>query len=165
MTTEQSNAFKKPMKLDHLAIAVEDLEAAISLYCEGLGLTLIERRTTEGQSTSMISAVLDGAGIPIILVQGCDPDSQVSRFVAAKGTGVQHVAFQVDEIDSGIAKLEELGVTCAIPVVEGDGIRQVFMTADNRTGARIELIERKGGNFNEASVRQLYLSFEERDLI
>lgn len=165
MTVEDQSAIKKPMKIDHLAIAVDDLDRAIQLYSEGLGLTLVERRHTQGHDTSMISAVLEGAGIPIVLVQGCDPDSQVSRFVAEKGAGVQHVAFQVDAIDEGVARLARVGVSCAIPVIEGDGIRQVFMAADNRAGMRIELIERNGGTFSESSVRQLYLAFEERDLI
>ena len=165
MTVEEQCIIKEPMIIDHVAIAVEDLESAIQLYSEGLGLTLVERRLTEGHHTSMISAVMEGAGIPIVLIQGCDPDSQVSRFVAQKGTGVQHVAFRVGAIDDCVAKLNAVGLTCAIPVIEGDGIRQVFMAADNRTGMRIELIERNGGNFSEASVRQLFVAFEERELI
>lgn len=152
------------VSIDHLAIAVDDLEASIDLYCSALGLKVLERRRTEGKKSSMVSAVLEGAGIPIVLVQGCEAESQVSRFVEHKGTGVQHIAFRVERLEPGIAQLADRGIEPAVPIIEGEGIRQVFMSADDRTGARLELIERNGGTFNEQSVRQLYLAFEDRDL-
>jgi 4-hydroxyphenylpyruvate dioxygenase-like putative hemolysin len=149
--------------IDHIAIAVTNLEAAIKWYCEGLGLSVLERRVTAGVSTGMTSAVLTGAGIPIVLIQGTEPESQVSRFVNTCGAGVQHIAFAVSSLESGLAKLDSMGTRPAFPIIEGDGIRQVFMESNNH-GARIELIERNGGSFNDQSVQQLFLEFESRDL-
>jgi len=152
-----------PAVVDHIAIAVENLESAIKWYCEGLGLSVLEQRRTVGRSTGMISAVLTGAGIPIVLVQGTEPESQVSRFITECGTGVLHIAFAVSSLETGVAQLDWLGTRPAIPVIEGDGIRQVFMEHSGH-GARIELIERKGGSFNDESVKKLFLEFEEKGL-
>ncbi len=149
--------------LDHIAIAVEDLEEAIELYSGLLGLTVAERRETRGVSTGMISAVLTGAGIPIVLVQGLEPESQVTRFIRKHGAGVQHLAFNVEDLDEKVGRFLEAGVQPAFPSIDGDGIRQIFL-CKLESGPRIELIERSGGTFNDSSIEKLFLSMEERNL-
>src|SRR5437868_4854335 len=81
------------IEIDHVAIAVVDLEAAIRWYSNGLGLSVLERRTTTGDHTSMKSAVLKAGRSIVVLIQGVEPDSQVCRFIEEFGPGVQHVAF------------------------------------------------------------------------
>jgi len=150
--------------LDHIAIAVTNLEHSIELFTGLFGLEVVERRSTRGTSTGMISAVLDGSGVPIVLVQGTEPSSQVSQFVAIHGPGVQHVAFRVDDIAKKVSEFSEFDLHPSFPIIEGAGIRQVFI--DGRAmGPRIELIERQGGTFNDASIRQLFLLMEQRNLV
>jgi len=161
---EENQSVKMPCVLDHIAIAVEDLDKAIETYTKGFGLSVVDRRCTTGNSTGMVSAVLIGAGVPIVLLQGTDPDSQVTRFVRERGAGVQHLAFAVSDIDAGIDQFAQLGSRPAFPPVIGEGIRQVFLEKDG-SGPRVELIERQGGDFNDDSVRALFLAMEERELL
>ena len=147
--------------LDHIAVAVPDLEKAISWYRSGLGFRLVERRTTKGKSTSMISAVLQAGQAIVVLVQGVETDSQVSQFIREFGPGIQHVAFTVKDLDAALAGVFSADGAADTPVLTDVGIRQVFLHRDSQTGVRIELIERNGGEFTDESVRRLFLSMEE----
>lgn len=147
--------------LDHIAVAVPDLEEAVSWYCSALGFTLVERRTTRGISTSMISAVLRAGGAVVVLIQGVEPNSQVTRFVQEFGPGVQHIAFRVKDLDLALAGVLSAKGAADTQMLTDVGIRQVFLRRDAQTGVRIELIERNGGDFTDESVRRLFLSMEE----
>jgi methylmalonyl-CoA/ethylmalonyl-CoA epimerase len=150
--------------LDHVAIAVPNLEDAISWYCSALGFKLVERRTTYGVSTSMISAVLRAGSAIIVLVQGIEPESQVSRFVDEFGPGVQHVAFTVKNIDAALLEIFACGSYTDTSILSDVGIRQVFLCRNSQTGVRIELIERNGGEFTDESVQRLFVSMEKNGI-
>ena len=150
--------------IDHIAIAVSDLEKSINWYQNALGFQLSGRRTTRGEKTSMNSAVLTCGSAVVVLVQGCEPDSQVSRFIEQMGPGACHVAFAVSNLDEAIRRIEATGGATDTPKVEDTGIRQVFLRRDPESGVRIELIERSGGGFSDKSVEQLFRAFEAKDL-
>jgi len=150
--------------LDHVAIAVTDLDAAIEWYSKSLGFALVERRVTKGEQTSMTSAVMQAGRAIVVLIQGVEPESQVSRFIEHYGPGVQHLALAVDNLDTALARLEATGGGSETSVIEDKGIRQAFLRRDPESGVRIELIERKGGRFTDRSVERLFRAFEERDL-
>ena len=151
------------LAIDHVAIAVEELEAAIEWYSSNLGFEVAERRHTQGASTAMVSAVMKAGAAVVVLVQGTSPDSQISRFVARHGSGVQHLALQVTDLDAAIAQFTS--AAGEIDVIEEEGIRQVFLRRDAGSGVRIELIERRGGTFNDRSVENLFRAFEKKDLV
>jgi 4-hydroxyphenylpyruvate dioxygenase-like putative hemolysin len=112
----------------------------------------------------MTSAVLRSGGATIVLVQGNEPESQVSKFVDNFGPGVQHIALLVDNL---IATAQAAGRAGAAPdtdVLEGDGIRQVFLSRVPATGVRVELIERNGGDFSDESVERLFAQMEEKGI-
>src|SRR4051794_35126885 len=111
--------------IDHIAVAVPDLEKAICWYTDVLGFQLAERRTTQGERTSMDSAVLACGKAIVVLIQGREPESQVSRFIEHLGAGVQHVAFAVSDLDEAIRRIEAAGGAVETPKVEDLGIRQV----------------------------------------
>lgn len=163
-TASAAGFAKQIIGLDHIAVAVPDLEQAISWYCAALGFNLVERRTTYGVSTSMISAVVRAGQAIVVLVQGVEPESQVSRFVHEFGPGVQHVAFTVKNIDAVLSELHSRGDSADTAVLVEEGIRQVFLRRSPATGVRIELIERNGGDFTDDSVRRLFLSMESREI-
>lgn len=150
--------------VDHVAIAVRDLDAAVDWYTNLLGFRLMERRATRGRHTGMISAVLSSGTAVVVLIQGTEPASQVSRFVDAFGPGVQHMALLVDDLDRAVDRLTSRGGAVDTTIVEGQGLRQAFLRRDGSSAVRIELIERKGGTFSDRSVQQLFLDFEARDL-
>jgi len=154
------------LRLDHVAIAVPDLEASIKLYRDVFGSELVERRVTEGRATSMVSAVLKFGETTVVLVQGTSPESQVSRYVRAHGAGVQHLAFQVTNLAGLERTLRKRGAQFATTIINGTGIRQAFTRRDPESGMMIELIERleDDGRFTDESVAELFRQLEENDL-
>lgn len=150
--------------IDHIAIAVPNLEAAISWYTKCLGFDLIERRTTTGDHTSMLSAVVGSGPVAIVLLQGVEANSQVSRFISEYGPGVQHIALSVENLPYAKEKAVTAGAKMDTPTISGQGIRQIFMRRDDASGVRVELIERSGGTFTDDTVKQLFLSFEQQHL-
>ena len=152
------------LEIDHVAIAVADLETAINWYSRGLGLSVVERRTTRGEHTGMTSAVLKAGRTIVVLIQGTEPDSQVSRFIEHFGPGVQHLAFAVRDLDAALAALAAEGGGPETPIIEDVGIRQAFLRRDPGSGVRIELIERNGGTFTDKSVEALFRAFERQGL-
>lgn len=150
--------------IDHVAIAVEDIDAAIARYSSALGFSLLERSVVSGDHSGMVYAVMVSGGSTIVLVQGTSPESQVSKFIAAFGTGMHHIAFAVTDLDAAIKRATSAGSTCDTPVVSDEGIRQAFLHRDEKTGVRIELIERHGVSFSEKNVEDLFRALEEKEL-
>jgi methylmalonyl-CoA/ethylmalonyl-CoA epimerase len=150
--------------IDHVAVAVTDLEDAINWYTGKLGFRLLERRATVGAHTSMISAVVVAGAAVVVLIQGTSPESQVSRFIENFGPGVQHIALSVRDIADSIGRVIAAGGAADSPMISDTGIRQYFLRRDTGSGVRIELIERRGGDFSDASVEQLFRAFESKNL-
>jgi methylmalonyl-CoA epimerase len=152
------------IEIDHVAVAVEDLEQAIDWYIKKLGFKILERRVTRGEYTAMRSAVLRAGKAAVVLIQGTTPQSQVSRFIERFGPGVQHIAFSVEDIDVALKRLEDTGGAADTPLIADEGIRQVFLKRDPGSGVRVELIERRGGSFTDETVEKLFRAFEKREL-
>lgn len=154
---------QKLTAVDHLAIAVEDLDAAVAFYRDQLGFVEKERRVTRGTTTGMESVVMSGAAFHVVLLKGASPESQVSRYVAAYGPGVQHVALHVTDIEAVVEDLKERGLTFDTGIIQGTGLKQAFTTRDPISGMMFELIERTGAEgFQEQSVQQLFESLEKK---
>jgi methylmalonyl-CoA/ethylmalonyl-CoA epimerase len=152
------------LRIDHLAIAVENLEDAILFYRDTLRLPLIERRETLGKSTGMRSAVMSAGNFQIVLVEGTSPESQVSRYIERYGPGVQHVAFEVQDIENTQRALAENGLAFSTSVLVAPGLRQAFSKRDQTSGMMFELIERTGEEgFQDSNTTQLFEELEKAD--
>lgn len=150
-------------EIDHVAIAVRDLEQSIAFFTNVFGFELRERRTTAGKKTAMISAVLKAGSITFVLLEGTSPESQVSKFVEHYGPGVQHIAIAVKDLPRAAADLREAGLEFDTSVIESPGLRQIFTRRDSGSGIMVELIERMGGDFSDQSVQQLFEQLEKKD--
>lgn len=149
--------------VDHIAIAVNDLEEGIRFYSEQYGYQLHERRRTEGRTTSMVSAVMKAGPITIVLLQGTSPESQVSKYVEHYGPGVQHIAIEVDDLPAMAEELKEAGVKFDTSVISSPGLRQIFTHRDENSGMMYEFIQRMGGDFSDESVKNLFEQLEAKD--
>jgi methylmalonyl-CoA/ethylmalonyl-CoA epimerase len=94
--------------IDHIAIAVEDLDAAISLFASVFGMKAVHREEIPGYGVRV--ATLATGGTALELVQGITPDSPITKFVAERGPGMHHVAFRVDDIRAALAEMKKRGV-------------------------------------------------------
>ncbi|MBK5051595.1 VOC family protein [Burkholderia sp. R-70006] len=148
------------IEIDHVALAVEDLDSALRWHCGALGFREVERRVTASDRTGMRSAVLQAGRSIVVLVQGIGADSHISRFIARHGQGIQHIALAVSDLDAAIERLRIRHVLIDSDVIAGEGIRQVFVGRDPSSDVRYELIERRGGSFNDRTVRRLFLALE-----
>jgi 4-hydroxyphenylpyruvate dioxygenase-like putative hemolysin len=149
--------------IDHVAIAVQDLEESLKFYTQVLGFELKERRRTEGKQTAMISAVLKAGPVTVVLLQGTTQESQVSRFVEHFGPGVQHLALGVQNLPEMAAELEAAGMEFDTTVISSPGLRQIFSKRDAGSGQMFEFIERMGGDFSDQSVQQLFEQLEKKN--
>jgi methylmalonyl-CoA/ethylmalonyl-CoA epimerase len=148
--------------IDHIAIAVTDLEQSIDLYRKVLGFGLHERRRTEGKTTAMISAVMKAGPLTVVLLQGTSSDSQVSKYVEHYGPGVQHIAFEVENLPAAAEELKRAGLEFDTDVINSPGLRQIFSARDSGSGMMYELIERMGGDFSDDSVQNLFEQLERK---
>ncbi len=150
--------------VDHVALAVPDLEASLRFYTGLLGFRKVAERETRGERTGMRSAVVQAGDLTLVLVMGTEPESQVSRFVERCGPGVQHVALRVTCLEQAMAGLTARGVRFDTDLIEGPFTRQVFLARDAASGVRVELIERRGDGFSDGPVQQLFRTMEAGDL-
>lgn len=150
--------------IDHVAIAVEDIDSSIALYASALGFSLQERSEVTGDHSGMVYAVMRSGAATVVLVQGTSPESQVSKFLAAFGTGMHHIAFAVSDLNKAIDRVVTSGGIADTPVISDDGIRQTFLQRNPATGVRVELIERHGVSFSERNIEHLFRALEEKDL-
>jgi methylmalonyl-CoA epimerase len=95
-------------RIDHVGVAVEDLDAAIALYEGALGMPLVHRETVEEQGVEAV--LLDVGDGHVELLAPLGPDTPVGKFLAKKGPGLHHVAYAVSDIDATLASLKEQGV-------------------------------------------------------
>ncbi len=148
-------------KVDHVAIAVRDLDAAVEMYQSVLGFALLKRREVQGRFSGMRSAELDAGSFTIVLIQGTDPASQVCRFVDRYGPGVQHVAIVVDDIEATARQLTAAGAQFATEIIRGDGLLQLFTKREDNTGMMFEFIERTDvQGFQAQNIQQLFDQLE-----
>jgi methylmalonyl-CoA/ethylmalonyl-CoA epimerase len=150
--------------IDHVAIAVKDIDASIAWYSSALGFSLAERSEVSGDHTGMLYAVMKSASATVVLIQGTSPESQVSKFLDAYGAGMHHIALAVADLDEAINRVAAAGGIADTPVVSDNGIRQALLQLDPATGLRIELIERHGVSFSKQNVEQLFRALEEKGL-
>jgi methylmalonyl-CoA/ethylmalonyl-CoA epimerase len=95
-------------RIDHIGVAVEDLDAALSLYAGTLALPEVHRETIESQGLEAV--LLDVGESHVELLSPLDEDSPVGRFLARRGPGLHHVAYQVPDIDAALGELRAAGL-------------------------------------------------------
>ena len=95
-------------RIDHIGVAVTDLDAALSLYETSYGMALVHRETVEEQGVEAV--LLDVGENHVELLAPLGDDTPVGKFLAKKGPGLHHVAYQVADIDATLAALRDAGL-------------------------------------------------------
>jgi methylmalonyl-CoA/ethylmalonyl-CoA epimerase len=92
------------LNLHHLGIAVDDLDVAILVYSDLFGATLEHRERVDDQGVEAASLLVGESRIE--LLQPLGPDTPVGKFLAKRGPGMHHMAFEVDDLDAELARLK-----------------------------------------------------------
>jgi methylmalonyl-CoA/ethylmalonyl-CoA epimerase len=129
------------LRIDHVGIVVQELDAALQTYCDLLGFRLIERITVAEHLVEV--AFLDAGNSTIELLAPTDPTSGTARFLQSRGEGTHHVCFEVQEIAATLAALRAQGVRL-IDEKPRQGIHGLvaFVHPKATNGMMIELLQR-----------------------
>lgn len=132
----------KVLKLDHVGIAVEKIDASLPVWEGLMGIPL--SGTEEVVEQKVRTAFLPIGDSEIELLESTDPEGPIGKFLAARGQGVQHLAFRVDDIDAALAELKARGVRLIdeTPRYGAGGARIAFLHPKATGGVLIELCER-----------------------
>lgn len=133
----------KALKVDHIGIAVKDLDAVVKFYEDVMGIPLHGIETVEEQKVRV--AFMPVGDTEIELLESTSPDGPIAKFIEKKGEGVQHVAFKVENIEEAIADMMEKGYRMIdeSPRYGAGGAKIAFMHPKGTCGVLIELSERQ----------------------
>jgi methylmalonyl-CoA/ethylmalonyl-CoA epimerase len=95
-------------RIDHVGVAVSDLDAAVALYEDTFGMPLAHRETVESQGVEAV--LLDVGDGHVELLRPLGPETVVGKFIERRGEGLHHVAYAVDDIDATLDRLRSAGV-------------------------------------------------------
>jgi methylmalonyl-CoA/ethylmalonyl-CoA epimerase len=130
--------------VDHVGVAVEDLEAALALYRDTLGMPLVHRETLTEQGLE--AALLDVGESHIELLAPLGPDTTVGKFLARRGPGLHHVAYRVESVEEALAALSKAGMRL-IDEQPRTGIRNsrvAFVHPSSTGGVLTEIVQPAG---------------------
>jgi methylmalonyl-CoA/ethylmalonyl-CoA epimerase len=128
-------------RIDHIGVATDDLEGALALYEQTLGMPLAHRETVESQGVE--AALLDVGEGHVELLRPLGPDTPVGKYLAKKGPGLHHVAYAVEDIESVLGKLKESGIELidSEPRVGIRDSRVAFVHPRSTGGVLTEIVE------------------------
>lgn len=133
-------------RIDHMGVAVEDLDAAIALYEKSFEMELVHRETVDSQGVEAV--LLDVGDGHVELLAPLGPDTAVGKFLARNGQGLHHVAYAVDDIDAELPRLASAGIEL-IDSAPRVGIREsrvAFLHPRSTGGVLTEIVEPAKGH-------------------
>ena len=126
------------MKIDHIAIAVNDVDASAKVYQKALGIDEIEFETVESEGVRV--AILPMENGRIELIQPIKDDSPIKKFLDKKGQGLHHMALETNDIDGEVERIEGCGIQFLGKVRPGSaGTKVTFIHPKSLEGVLAEL--------------------------
>jgi methylmalonyl-CoA/ethylmalonyl-CoA epimerase len=128
-------------RIDHIGVAVDDLDAAIDLYKERFGMAEQHRETVEQQGVEAVLLEI-GEG-HVELLRPLAEDTAVGKFIASRGPGLHHVAYQTSDIDAALEQVRAAGLQLIDeqPRIGIRGSRVAFLHPKATNGVLTELVE------------------------
>lgn len=127
-------------KLNHIAIAVKDIDASLSFWHDALGLTLDHIEDVPSQASKV--AFIPIGDSEIELVQPTTSDSGVAKYLEKRGEGLHHLCFEVDQIESVLESLKAKGIQLINQTpLELPGRKMAFIHPKSANGVLVELYE------------------------
>lgn len=133
----------KVTKLDHIGIAVKNIDEALAFYRDTLGITSVGTEVIEEQKVKV--AFLPVGDTELELLESTAPDGPVAKFIEKRGEGIQHIALRVENIEEALGELKEKGFKLIDqqPRYGAGNARIAFLHPKATGGILLELSERK----------------------
>jgi methylmalonyl-CoA/ethylmalonyl-CoA epimerase len=140
MSSSSSSPGFRIKKIDHVAVCVSDIDAAVAKYKEVLGLEGRERETVASQKTEAVLLPIGDSNIELISPRGNDG---LVKFLEKRGPGLHHIAVEVEGIETALAFLKGIGVPLIdeTPRAGARGHKVAFVHPKATGGVLIELVE------------------------
>lgn len=129
-------------KIDHLGIAVEDLEAAVQLFRDTLGLPYAGEETVAEQKVK--TAFFPVGESSLELLEPTDPESPIAKFLEKRGPGIHHIALRVEDVAQAISHFQAQGLRMIdeTPRLGAHGAKIAFIHPKSTPGLLLELCQR-----------------------
>ena len=126
------------MKIDHIAIAVNDVEESAKVYQQALGVDEIEFETVESEGVKVAIIALENGRIE--LMQPTNDSSPIKKFLDKKGPGLHHMALDTDDIEGEVERMEGCGIQFLGKIRPGSaGTKVTFIHPKSLNGVLAEL--------------------------
>lgn len=134
--------------IDHVGIAVADLDEAVAFYRDAYGMQVLHEETNDEQGVREAMVGVGDSGSCIQLLAPLSPESTIAKFLARSGPGMQQLAFRVDDIDEVSSVLRERGLRLLYdaPRRGTSESRVNFIHPKDAGGVLVELVEPAGGS-------------------
>ena len=131
----------KIKKVDHIGIAVKDLEGAKGFYTKALGLNVGYEESLDGMKIAFIAV----GEVNLELIQSATDDGVIAKFIAKQGEGVHHIAYEVEDVSSALEELKAQGVKLVdeVPRTGAHGKEVAFVHPESSCGVLTELVCKK----------------------
>jgi methylmalonyl-CoA/ethylmalonyl-CoA epimerase len=132
--------------IDHIGVAVEDLDQAVALYRDRLGMREQHRETVEEQGVEAVLVEIGDGHVELLSPLG--PETAVGKFLERHGPGMHHVAYRTEDIDAALEAVRSAGLRLIDerPRTGIRGSRVAFVHPKSTGGVLIELVEPAGGH-------------------
>jgi methylmalonyl-CoA/ethylmalonyl-CoA epimerase len=133
-------------RVDHIGVAVEDLDAAIALHEEAYGMAVAHREIVEAQGVEAV--LLDVGENHVELLRPLDGETPVGRFLSKRGPGLHHVAYQVSDVQATLDTLRDRGLRLIdeTPRTGIRGSRVAFLHPESSGGVLTEIVQPSEGH-------------------
>lgn len=130
--------------IDHIGIAVKNIDESLDYYIHTLGLTLLAIEEVESQKVRV--AFIDAGNAKLELLEPMDEDGPIAKFIEKRGEGIHHIAFGVTDIRTRMVELREKGVQLLSdePKTGAGGAEVAFLHPKSSFGVLYELCEKRG---------------------
>ncbi|MEQ1763919.1 MAG: methylmalonyl-CoA epimerase [Pyrinomonadaceae bacterium] len=129
------------MRINHLGIATKEIAGALKFWEDALGLENVHTEIVEDQKVRV--AMLPLGESRIELLEPTSDDSPISKFLEKRGSGIHHIAVEVDDIEASLAKLKEKGMRLIdeVPRIGAEGCLVAFVHPSSANGVLLELVQ------------------------
>jgi methylmalonyl-CoA epimerase len=134
------------LRIDHLGVAVRDVDEGIRKYQAILGAELIEKVELTLQGNRLCAAYLRVGDGVVVLDGAVEPDGFLARFIEKRGEGLHHLAVVVDDLDAYVRELEAQGVRIPHRESVGPLRREILLSPRDLCGVVLQVIEWKEGD-------------------